>query len=425
MTDIKLKYNSTYISINLIDELDYVIGGYGKPSAVFIYSLNAFLESFIFSDYFYISVQEAKHFQIVSKAMFPEGRPIFELLSKSKCLMAIGGIGNDIGTVVSMGQFDPKNPTSYQERIQHYIENGLPTDVTRRKYLIIPSTNEDPKEIKYLNIGRVEDGYVATESNNSPEKFYNKLCEVTKHSNVQATLPYYSYEYQLKDIQTRGLGREIISRLSDSFQKRQNKLEEYFGQTNQGIPPLVSILLSQCKSVDDLPENMLQLRKDFANLRNSVFNYEKRINEAENIKEQLDAIDEVNEFWNVFNKKYSKDSRLLYQFWEIADESGYEKSIDKAIDAGDASDMIEDLNVGKVAGKGAKKLFGWYKERRIVNRFRGVTDIWKLFENGPNFKKQLSEFERVFSVRIDENELRQLNKKLKEMKLNTTMAKKT
>ncbi|GGD14912.1 hypothetical protein [Hyunsoonleella pacifica] len=151
-------------------------------------------------------------------------------------------------------------------------------------------------------------------------------------------------------------------------------------------------------------------------MRQSVVHYEKRINDADTIKEQLDAIDELNEFWSAFNKKYSEDKRLLYQFWEVAEESNYEKAIDDAFDSGDTSEMIEDLNVGKIAGKGAKKMFEWYKDRKVINRFRGVTDIWKLFENSPNIKKHLSEFERVFKVKIDESELVELNKKLEKLK---------
>jgi len=422
MEEVKLEYNSTYISINLIDELDNVIGGYGKPNAIFIYSLNAFLESFVLNSNFYISDQEARHFQVVSKAMFPNGRPILELLAKTKCLMGIGGIGNQIGKVVSIGKFDPKNPTSYQERIEHYINHGLDTNEVRQKYLILPSLNDDIKELIYLNIGRVEGGYAATESQNSPQKFYSKLCDVTKATNIQVTLPFYNYKFQIEEVQSRGLGKEIISKLTDSFLNRQKRIEQYFGISNQNIPPLVAILLSQCKSISDIPEKIIQLRGDFTNLRQAIVKYEKRINEAENIKEQLEAIDEVNEFWKVFNRKYSEDSRLFYQFWEIANESGYEKSIDNSIDTGDTSKIIEDLNLGKVAGKGAKKVFTWYKDRKIINRFRGVTDMWKLFEDGPNLKKQLLLFEKIFDFKVNETELTELNKKINQIKLHTTSA---
>lgn len=420
----KLEYNSTYVSLNLIDELDYVIGGYGKPDALFLYSLNTFLQAFVFNSNFYISQQEARHMQIVSKAMFPEGRPIAELIAKSQSLSAIGGIGNDIAVVVSLGQFDPNNPTSYQERIEHYINHGLETEETRKKYLVIPSIEKEVKDLKYLNIGRVEDGWLATESSNSPESFFKKLSEITKDSNVQACLPFYSYQFQLNNIQSRGISREIISKLSDSFESKQDQVEKYFGRSNQTIPPLVSILLSQCKGIEDLPDKILQLREDFTKLRESVVKYEKRLYDATNIKDQFDAMDELNEFWSFLNKKYTGgEQRLLYKFWEVAEESGYEKSIDDAIDTRGASEMLEDLNLGKVAGKGTKKIVEWYREKKIINRFRGVTDIWSLFQSAPNVNKQIQDFERVFNVQLEKEDLVRLNAKLKELKLHTTAPK--
>ncbi|MDN3594338.1 hypothetical protein [Zunongwangia endophytica] len=193
--------------------------------------------------------------------------------------------------------------------------------------------------------------------------------------------------------------------MTDSFQEKQNEINQYFGYSNQTIPPLVNILLSQCQNISDIPDKMLQLREDFTQLRESIVKYECKINEAGNIKEQLDAIDELNEFWTTFNKKYNKDSRLIYQFWEVAKESNFEESLDNAIDSNSATNIIEDLNVGKVAGKSAIKLFDWYKERKIINRFKGATDIWKLFQNSPNVKKHISEFERVFDTKLNRDDL--------------------
>lgn len=420
MDKLKLDYNSTYISSNLIDELDFIIGGYGKPNAIFIYTLNSFLESFILNSSFYISTQELGHIQIISKSLFPNGRPILELLSKTKMLSAIGGIGNEIGQVVSIGKFDNSNPTSYQERIQEFINNGFETIQARKDYLVLSEIEQSKTKLPYLNIGKVSDGFVATVSNNSPEEFYKKLILATKGTNVQATLPFYSFKYQIEEIQNRGIGREIITNISDSFINKQNRVNQYFGYTNQAIPPLVIILLSQCKNINDIPAKMLQLREDFTKLRNSVVQYEKRLTEAISFKEQIEAIDELNEFWTVFNKKYTENRRLLYQFWELAEESNYEDSMDKAIDKADTSNIIEDLNAGKVIGKGAKKIFDWYKDKKIINRFRGVTDIWTLFENSPNINTHLTEFERIFETKIEVEELQKLNIKISEIKIKKT-----
>lgn len=408
---LKIDYNSTYVSSNLIDELDYVIGGYGKPNSVFIYSLNTFLEAFILNSSFYISSQELMHIQVISRSIFPNGRPILELLSKTKSLMVVDGIGNTLAQVVSIIKCDVNNPTTYQQRVQDFINNGFETAEARKEYLLIPNVDDEITKLKYLSIGKIEDAFLATVSHNSPQEFYKKLNTVAKETNIQASLPFYTYKYQIEEIQNRGIGKELITKISDCFQKRQNKLNQYFGYTNQNLPPLVTILLKQCNNISEIPSKMLQLREDFTKLRISIENYEKRISEADNIKEQLDAIDELNEFWTVFNKKYSDNQRLLYQFWEVAEGSEYEGSVDKAIDTGNASEMI------KVIGKSAKLIFDWYRERKIVNRFRGVTDIWNLFEKSPNLRKQLSEYERLFNTNVDSLELEKLNKKISQIKL--------
>ncbi|MBS1501794.1 MAG: hypothetical protein JST32_07015 [Bacteroidetes bacterium] len=422
MDVLKLEYNSTYISINLIDELDYVIGGYGKPNVIFIYSLNAFLEAFIFNSKFYISDQEAKHIQVVSNSMFPNGRPILKMLAEMQGLMAIGGIGNEIGKVVSIEKFDDQNPTSYQERIIHFINHGMPTDDIRQKYLVLPSLSDEIYKISYLNIGRVDGGFIAVESDSSPQKFYDKLCSVTKSTNIQATLPFYSYQFQIEEVQSRGISREIISKLSESFQNKQEKIERYFGYSNQTIPPLVSILLSQCKIINEIPNKMIQLREDFSGLRDAVVKYEKRIEEAETIKDQIDAVDEIDEFWKIFNKKYSGDTRLLYKFWELAEAPDYAKSINDVIDSKEAAKIIDDLNWGKVAGKSVKKAVDWYKEKKVINRFKGVTDIWNLFGKNPSLVKQIAQFESIFGLEIVEKDLIALNERINRIKLNSKKA---
>jgi hypothetical protein len=364
MEKLSLGYNSTYISSNLIDELDYVIGGYGRPNTTFIYSLNSFLEAFILNSKFFLSEQEIKHIQILSKSLFPHGRPVLEILSKTKSLNVIGGIGNNIGRVVSIIKFDSSNPTTYQERVQQFINNGIEMSHAREEYLVIPNINTEVKKLLYLSVGKVEGGFIATVHENSPQDFYKQLCNITCETNIQATLPLYSYQYQISEIQQRGIAKDVIVNLSKAFEEKRKPLEQYFGSTHQSLPPLVTILLTQCRDISEIPNKMLRLRDDFTNLRECISTYEKRLYEANTLKDQIDAIDELNEFWTTFHKKYSENKRLVYRFWEIVNESDYEKSLDNSIDSSDTSKMLEDLNAGKVIGKGASKLFSWYKDKK-------------------------------------------------------------
>jgi len=413
MKEINLDYNSTYISLNLIDELDYIVGGYGKPNVVFLYSLNSFIESFILNSTFYISDQELKHAQIVSSTIFPHGRPILEMLSKTNSLKAITGVGNSIGTVVSIGKSDPNK--SYQESISEYVHNKKHIPNAKEKYLKIANLDENVQNILFLNIGKVDDGLIGLEVQNTPEKFYQKINKITYNSNVQAVLPFYSYGYQISEIPKRGLGKEIMSKLTEHFNSQFNEINSFFGYTNQQIPPLVSILLGQCLSILEIPSKLIQLREDFSNLRTSIVKYEKQISESTTIKEQLIAIKEINSFWEVFNKKYSSNSRLLYNFWEIAESSEYETSVDNLIEGESLSKIIEDVNIGKVVGKSALKVFDFIKDRRVINRFRGVSDLAALFENAPNIKEHINNFERIFETDLTDNSIKQLKFKLAEI----------
>ena len=413
MNNINIDYNSTYISSNLIDELDYTIGEYGKPNVTFIYSLNAFIEAFVLNSNFYLTDKEFKHISLLSKSIFPNGRPILELLSKNKKVSIISGIGNNIGQVTGIIKTDLSNPITYQEKINKFINEGLNTEIAREKYLKISSLNNENLNLKYLSIGKVEDGLIALESSDTPEQFYNSFLAATTDSNLQAALPFYSYDFQVTNLKNKGISKEIIGRITNAFHNKQEELYNYFGLSNQKIPPLVNILLSQCNSISDVPNKLLQLDKDFTELRSSTIIYETRLNQSKTIKEQLEAIDDYNKFWEVFNRKYNSSSRLLFNFWEVSDNMETEKAVDKAIDNSDISNIVEDLNLGKLIGKSSKKLIDYYKEKKILKRFRGVTDIWNLYNSSPNIKNNIKNFEKVFDVKLDPNDLKSIQQKLK------------
>ena len=413
MIDVNIEFNSTYISSNLIDELDYIIGEYDKPNVTFIYSLNAFIEAFVLNSNFYLTDKEIKHINLLSKSIFPNGRPILDLLIKHKKVSIISGIGNNIGQVTGIIKTDFSNPISYQEKINRFINEGLDTEVAREKYLKISSLNIDNVKLKYLSIGKVEDGLIALESSDTPEQFYRSFLDATSNSNLQAALPFYSYDFQITNSKNKGVSKEIIGRISNAFYNKQEELYNYFGLSNQKIPPLVNILLSQCKSISDIPSKLLQLDKDFTELRSSTINYETRLYQSKTIKEQLEAIDDYNKFWDLFNKKHNSSSRLLFNFWEVSENMEMEKAVDKAIDNNDITNIVEDLNLGKLIGKSSKKIIDYYKEKKILKRFRGVTDIWNLYNSSPNIKDNIKNFEKVFDVKLDTNDLKTIQQKLK------------
>jgi len=78
--NLKMPYNVAYLNWSLIDELDYVVGGYGLPNQSFIFSLNSFIESYVLNDVFHFSVLEWNHYMTTNKSILSDGRPIFKIL---------------------------------------------------------------------------------------------------------------------------------------------------------------------------------------------------------------------------------------------------------------------------------------------------------------------------------------------------------
>lgn len=284
---VHLESNASYISANLLDELDYIIGGYGKANEVFVFTLNTFLEAFVLSSHFYTSKQEMTHMSVISKSLFPNGRPVSEMLSKTGDLRAVGGIGNEIAQVVSIIKIDMNDPTTYQKRIHQFMETGIDYEEAKAKYLHISEVNSNQEKFKYLSIGRVDDGFVATESSYSPISFYTDFAKISSTNNLQGALPFYSFEKYMQVLEGRGVSQTVLSNLSALLNADIDKIADFIGYEYQSIPPLVNIVLSQCRSLGDLPGKMLALRNDFTHLRSSVVGFEKRIHQADSIKLEI------------------------------------------------------------------------------------------------------------------------------------------
>ena len=75
-------------------------------------------------------------------------------------------------------------------------------------------------------------------------------------------------------LEGRGVSQAVLSNLSALLNADIAKITDFFGYEYQPIPPLVNIVLSQCRSLDDLPGKMLELRNDFTHLRSSIVGFE-------------------------------------------------------------------------------------------------------------------------------------------------------
>ncbi len=69
------------------------------------------------------------------------------------------------------------------------------------------------------------------------------------------------------------------------------------------LPPLTSILLQRCKSRDDLPIELIKLRREFRFLRESLAKYQREFEEAQTIREKMDLKRDFQTSMDLFARK--------------------------------------------------------------------------------------------------------------------------
>lgn len=69
------------------------------------------------------------------------------------------------------------------------------------------------------------------------------------------------------------------------------------------LPPLTSILLQRCRTLADLPTELLKLRTEFTELRQSLAKYHRRYEEANTVREKLEIKQEFQNSVDLFARK--------------------------------------------------------------------------------------------------------------------------
>ena len=418
MKEINPNYNSAYYNFKLLDELDHVIGGYGKASQEFIFNLNSFVESYILNENFFISDQEFQHYFFVSKTLFPNGRPITELLFvKDKKFNILGFPYYINGKIVYVeGVKEKPNQKEESDIIQNFQDKQ--SDYIINKYSK-PSFYEGfNPQYSFLVSQTVENknrsnSYIIIETTTNPKDLLQSIYKTMPNSNFQTTLPLNALKQEIISNKSQSISSKSIKILSDLHNTKIEELVKYTGYNHIKLPPLVPILLSQCNTISDIPTKLKQLREDFTELRNSFIKFEKALDDADTIKKQIEIIDYYKLFWESFHKKYKmKTNRLLYHFWDIESKSGLSDSTENVLDSNTTEDLLKDLNITKIAGSITSKLYSWHKERKAMNRFKGMTNIWDLFQNSPTLENQVRDIERLFNLKINPEELSKIANQL-------------
>ena len=403
-----IEHNTCIISSNLLDELDYVIGGYGPPTLEFIFNFNAFVESYILSSHFIMPHHEMEHIKITKNVLFPNGRPVLELILNSKRLSLVGGFGNQLMRCVYVNKVETTNQLAAEKAIEEFTKREA--DAIKKNF-ILSDFSKKIDDVKTYSIGFAgkdqpefgsKNQVLIGETSNKPFEIVQSFFDKITNLNVQSALPVFTYHQQLSELGKKAVSKEIYNTISKLQGETIQDAENYLGSELQTIPPLVSIVLSKAKDRDAIPFVLNEIRADFTDFRNCCVKFEQKLNDAQTMKEQLDTIKEYKEFWSTLVRKYSdQNSRIMFRFLDIAKDSNYENSLDNFIDKHNPADLFKDLNMGKVVGKAGFFVWDKIKEKRIMNRFKGVVNLWSLLEKSPTIDKQISDIERLFGTSLN------------------------
>ncbi|MDP9955152.1 hypothetical protein J2X97_000789 [Epilithonimonas hungarica] len=394
MIDDKIGYNSAYINLNLIDELDYCLGGYGKPNVEFLFSLNTFVETFIASSEFYTSLDELNHLNLTTPILFPNGRPILNLIARNGGLKFVDGVVDKPGLEIYRGNILVRSKKEAQQGF--VLEYG---QKIQEKYFIKSNINDELKTIPLIKSKFEEDNFIVSETQNSLDELVSNLMNVSKSSSIQTSLPIALYGKQMSSLNRTPYSIQSLDMVAKIHNAKVEDLKNNLNYQYLPIPSFTNILLSSVTSISEIPYKLGQLRLDFQELRDQFVQLEIDIYESATMKQQMEAYEKFIEFWKIFNKKYvDPKHRIFYGDFDFTQNADIDKGVDSFIDGSSIADSLKDVNTGKIIGNIIAKSYSWYNDRKVINRFKGITNIWELFGNSNSINQQLKHFERLFNV---------------------------
>lgn len=380
-------FNCSLTLVNLLDEIDWVVGGYGKPTPQFLYSLNAFIESFILNDEIFVSFGDAMHINLASP-LFENGRPILNMLVKNGLLRVIVE-GNEhlidaVGTVIYTFQTDnDKTLDKNDEWIQQYKKNVNKELLSKILVSYTPGTIPTSTPLLMLGGSSKSSNKAIAIFEREVNKCLSSVLSLSLGSRLHPVLPLYAVTSQIDFFKSIPISLDLYRKMADVYNVNTEEILKHCGYSRLPLPPLTTILLSRCRSKEEIPFRLKELRDEFSSLREVCRLHEIRLNNTLTLREQFEVIKEYEEFWESFSKRYkNRSTRLIFRIWDIVKEANPLKYFTKSVD-----NLIE-----------------WDQERVILNRFKGLLDMWNLTLQAPSIQNQLSDVERLFGSAVNTND---------------------
>ena len=378
--------NSAIALANLFDELDWTIGGYGLPSPHFIYSFNAFVESFVLNEHIIIPMHDYTHISL-SKPLFKRGRPVIDAIVSRGLLHAVQEgpehLRNDIGRIIYVFEASSSHSLT-KDSFKAYAES------TQAVSLIECIPNYDlsvlPNSTPLLTLGcggtpKENEQHFVVLMQRDLAKFTESLIGFANKTPLHPLFPVYALRAQMSAFKRDTHSFEIYKRVADVHKVSVERISKCLGLKQIGIPPLTSILLSRCKSRENVIDQLVKMRDEFSNLRTICSEHERNIRVAKTLRDQVEIIEEFDEYWAALERRKTRQKqRLIYRAWDVLKSGSPIQWGTKIID----------------------EFKDWDVDRVMLNKYKSLMDIFEHARNSKPIQKQLLAIERMFKCNLSD-----------------------
>ena len=157
---------------------------------------------------------------------------------------------------------------------------------------------------------------------------------------------YMGEETYFFDDLARNLNTTIPKNLLNTIDKKRfayiDPLRKYLGNTYVGLPSIISIILTRAKDIHDIPNQMLLLREELTEFRNTCTKFEYDLRTEDSFSHKCQLIDELKNAHDLLAfDGVKKKRRILKQTAEIASPNPVSTAINVASKAIDLSEEIK------------------------------------------------------------------------------------